>query len=349
MNVIKPGYEILEIPEPENELEVLKHLERIGRVCYKSEEKIDYQSCVKFIKNIRDRKHWAMLEHYIFVFEVPTEIFQDIFSPARFTIDNYDLIDKLSFIRGSYYFEVDTEAGTTDTHCIVSASATALNYIWEAIGDDKPAYSVLQLCHFMMDKFPELMKDPSPDATKTYVYDERIRFISREELENMPKEIRMIHDSMSVKFTVDRGVTHELVRHRACSWAQESTRYCNYSNGKFGQEITVIEPCFFDSTTEGYDKSTKTMWRRACKVSENEYLSLIKFGAKPQEARSVLPNSLKAEIVMTARMVEMHHFFKMRADKAAHPQMREVVVPLLKECIENDPTIFGDLADMLSE
>ena len=348
MNVIKPGYEILTIPDPYNELEVLKHLEKIGRICYKSEEKIDYQSCMKFVKNIRDRKHWAMLEHYIFVFEVPTEIFQDIFSPARFTIDNYDLIDKLSFIRGSYYFEIDTEAGTSDTHCIVSASATALNYIWEAIGD-APAYSILQLCHFMMERFPELMKDPCPDATKSYDYDKRIRLIPREELEEMPKEIRMLHDSMTVKFTVDRGVTHELVRHRACSWAQESTRYCNYSNGKFGQQITVIEPNFFDSTIEGYDKSTKQMWRRACKVAENEYLSLIKFGAKPQEARSVLPNSLKAEIVMTARMIEMHHFFKMRADKASHPQMREVIVPLLRECVENDPTIFGNLADMLSE
>lgn len=349
MNIIKPGYEILDIPEPTDRLGVLQYLEKIGRICYKSEDKISDESCIKFIKGIRDRKHWAMLEHYIFVFEVPVEIFQDIFSPSRFTADNYNMIDKLAFIRGSYYYNVNYNEGTADPVAIISASATALNYLWECFSDPSGYPGIIHLCHFMMARFPELMKDPFPAENKSYQYDERIRFITRAELKSMDYEIRMIHDSMSVKFTVDRGVTHELVRHRPCSWAQESTRYCNYTDGKFGKEITVIEPPFFKSTADGYDMSLKQIWRRASKFAETEYMNLIKFGAKPQEARTILPNSLKAEIVMTARMIEMRHFFKMRADNAAHPQMREVAEPLLKTCITNNPEIFEDLGYLLDK
>ena len=348
MKSISSKYEMLDIPEPTERLEVLKHLERIGRVCYKSEDKITDESCIKFVQGIRDRKHWAMLEHYIFVFEVPIEIFQDIFSVERLDAENYNMIDKLAFIRGSYYYNID-DSGSSHPVGVVSASATALNYLWECIDYPDSYPGIIHLCHFMMARFPELMKDPYPMENKSYQYDERIRFIDREELEHMPRDIRMLHDSMSIKFTVDRGVTHELVRHRPCSWAQESTRYCNYSGGKFGEEITVIEPNFFKQTMEGYDTINKRIWRRACKFAETEYLNLIKFGAKPQEARSILPNSLKAEIVMTARMIEMRHFFKMRADKAAHPQMQEVARPLLQECIDNDPMIFKDLSWLLNE
>lgn len=111
------------------------------------------------------------------------------------------------------------------------------------------------------------------------------------------------HCSFTVKFICDRGVSHEIVRHRMASYCQESTRYCNYGKGKFGEEITVIEPCFWPEGSDLY-----WAWKNACLISEQCYFSLLKSGATPQEARSVLPNSLKTEVVMTANIREWRHF-----------------------------------------
>lgn len=146
------------------------------------------------------------------------------------------------------------------------------------------------------------------------------------------------HCSFTVRFICDRGVSHEIVRHRMASYAQESTRYCNYSKGKFDGEITVIEPKFLEPGTRGYQ-----MWEGACRVAENTYFDLLDWGCTPQEARSVLPNSLKTEVVMTANIREWRHFFKLRTAKAAHPQMREVAIPLLKMVKEAVPVLFDDI------
>lgn len=146
------------------------------------------------------------------------------------------------------------------------------------------------------------------------------------------------HSSLAVKFVVDRGVSHELVRHRIASFAQESTRYCNYSKDKFGKGITFIKPFFFAEDTQAYKE-----WLCAMEHAEQQYMSLVNSGVLPQEARSVLPNSTKTEIVLTANYREWRNFFILRTDKAAHPQMREVTVPLLGELKKRIPVIFDDL------
>ena len=146
------------------------------------------------------------------------------------------------------------------------------------------------------------------------------------------------HESISVRIICDRGVTHEIVRHRIASYSQESTRYCNYSNDKFGNELTFIKPCFFEEGSKGYE-----IWKKSMQNIENEYMELIEVGAKPQEARSILPNSIKTEIVMTMNLREWRHFFKLRCDKAAHPQTREIANMILKEFKEKIPVIFDDL------
>ena len=146
------------------------------------------------------------------------------------------------------------------------------------------------------------------------------------------------HEAIRVKFIVDRGVSHEIVRHRLAAYCQESTRYCNYSKGKFGEEITVIEPCFWDK-----DSDLMKDWRSAMRMAENHYLGLLHQGASPQEARSVLPNSLKTELVMTANLRAWRHFFKLRTAPAAHPQMREVAIALLKEFQKLVPVVFDDI------
>ena len=159
-------------------------------------------------------------------------------------------------------------------------------------------------------------------------------------------EAMLEHTSMSVLFIVDRGVSHEIVRHRIASFAQESTRYCNYAKDKFGNHITVIRPFFFHK--EGREKDINA-WNVAMLEAEEQYLKLIANGASPQEARSVLPNSLKTEIVMTANMREWRHFFKLRAAGVTgkpHPQMLEVTVPLLNECRRRLPALFDDIEPM---
>lgn len=152
------------------------------------------------------------------------------------------------------------------------------------------------------------------------------------------------HCSFTVKFIVDRGVSHEIVRHRVASYCQESTRYCNYSKDKFGKEITVIEPCFWDKDEDENKQHIKyAVWKRAMDDAESAYFELLDMGATPQEARSVLPNSLKTEVVMTADIREWRHFFKLRTSLAAHPQIREVAIPLLRECQEKIPVLFDDI------
>lgn len=157
-------------------------------------------------------------------------------------------------------------------------------------------------------------------------------------------EAMIEHSSLSVKFVVDRGVSHELVRHRIASFAQESTRYCNYSKDKFGNEITVILPCFFD-TGMGIRSNSLVYqeWKLSCEWAEEHYFNLLKMGATPQQARTVLPNSLKTEITITANYREWRNFFKLRTAEAAHPQMREVTIPLLKELKTLIPIIFDDI------
>lgn len=146
------------------------------------------------------------------------------------------------------------------------------------------------------------------------------------------------HCSVTMKFICDRGVTHEIVRHRIGSYSQESTRYCNYSNDKFGNEITVIKPCFFEEGSNKYK-----IWYLGCMDAETAYFNLIYEGATPQEARSVLPNSLKTEIVVTYNIREWRHFFKLRCSKAAHPQMREVAKMAFEQFYKYMPELFEDI------
>lgn len=146
------------------------------------------------------------------------------------------------------------------------------------------------------------------------------------------------HEKVTVKFICDRGVSHEIVRHRIASYSQESTRYCNYNKEKFGNELTLIKPCFWNEEQEQYK-----IWKDTMQKIEDSYNSLILLGTKPEEARSILPNSLKTEIVVTMNMREMRHFLKLRTSLRAHPQMREVACKLLRLLKEKLPIIFEDI------
>lgn len=146
------------------------------------------------------------------------------------------------------------------------------------------------------------------------------------------------HASVTVKFICDRGVSHEIVRHRLASYCQESTRYCNYSKDGFGGEIAVIKPYFLEEGSMPY-----ISWEEACLTAEEAYMEMLARGCTPQEARAVLPNSLKTEVVMTANMREWRHFLKLRCAPAAHPQMREVAMMLLEMFHDAVPVLFDDI------
>ena len=145
------------------------------------------------------------------------------------------------------------------------------------------------------------------------------------------------HISVSVRVICDRGVSHEIVRHRIASYSQESTRYCNYTDNKFGAELAFIKPCFFEEDSEAY-----LLWRDSMEHAEKTYLRLIAGGAEPQHARSVLPNSLKTELVMTMNLREWRHFIRLRTAKASHPQMREIAFMILALLKDNIPVIFEE-------
>ena len=146
------------------------------------------------------------------------------------------------------------------------------------------------------------------------------------------------HISLTFKIVCDRGVTHEIVRHRLASYSQESSRYCDYSNDKFGNELTFIKPCFWTEDDENF-----LLWKNTMAQLEKTYLEMRKNGARPEQARSILPNSLKTEIFMTCNLREWRHFLKLRTAQRAHPQMREVALKIYKILNEKLPILFSDI------
>lgn len=154
-------------------------------------------------------------------------------------------------------------------------------------------------------------------------------------------EAMLEHYSFTVKFICDRGISHELVRHRLSSFAQESSRYCCYAKDKFGKELTFINPCFWEPDSDNYAR-----WFHEMDEAEKTYLAMIEDGATPEQARDILPMSIKTEIVMTANLREWRHFFKLRAEGVTgkpHPQMLEITIPLLKELKQKIPVVFDDI------
>lgn len=178
--------------------------------------------------------------------------------------------------------------------------------------------------------------------------DSSIKFVSG--LIKRGHEAMIEHNAITVRFTCDRGVSHELVRHRMASFGQESTRYCNYSNDKFGNEINVIDISGgINLDTKMKDFSPEMIsaiineWTIAMEDAEKHYMKMMELGATAQIARAVLPNSLKTEIVVTMNLREWRHFFKLRTEIGAHPQMRELTIPLLHDFKTLIPCVFDDI------
>lgn len=289
MKLIKPSFEIWN--QPAGLEGVYKQIERVGRVCYKSEDKITEDSAKPFVDRMIASGHGAMLEHgtvYLKVFNV---------------IENSELIDKYKSNKYSVVKE-----GTEVYNChgdILYGSCKCITTNYRVLVENDWLDDLKYICK------------------PTEFHEKRI----------------------TVHFVCDRGVSHEFVRHRVMSFAQESTRYCNYSKDKFGNELTFIQPCWLDDErlklygpyhTVIRDKSLESIFIASLNNAEKDYIDLIDLGWKPQEARAVLPNSLKTELVVTGFVSDWNHFFDLRArgtTGAPHPQAKELAEPLMKEFI----------------
>jgi thymidylate synthase (FAD) len=281
MRLIKPSFEILEQKPGLDGL--LQHIERCGRTCYKSEDKITEDSAEKFVNMLVNRGHTAMVEH--------GTVYLTLGMPDRWAYFKY-CTNKYS----EAISEGEAEKGT-----------------W--VGYVTTNYRVLLQNDWLDDL--QYLTEPT-------------------------KHIRRV----TVKFVCDRGVSHEFVRHRVFSFAQESTRYCNYNKDKFGNECTFIIPSWLDYEEQQFTDKNDSSCSIRTDLSEHEYFIdllleaertynfLVQYcGWKPQQARAVLPNSLKTELIMTGTIEQWEGFFKLRDANDAHPQARELAAPLHEEFI----------------
>ena len=331
MNIIKASAELWKVDclDPKA---IMRHIERAGRVCYKSEDRITDESCEKFIDGILRRGHHAVIEHGNMVIYARGDS-EAYLNNLRNILSNFPV-----YLRTTVNISPETEIGMG---MFVSGNIRA----WRDVLTDAlnlglwiPAALEATLSEFgiLFEDVLNMNRYGKPGWVKP-VYNVEECHIVDPALMTLPD--RKIHETFTVRFVCDRGISHEIVRHRPASYCQESTRYCNYTGGKFGGEITVIEPCFWPDP----DSSEYRAWWSACASAEQHYIELITDGATPQQARSVLPNSLKTEVVMTARADEWIHFFKLRTAEAAHPQMREVAKQAYALLKEADPVLFDGI------
>ena len=315
MRIITPEVELMRagLNLEEEKFTPAQFIEKVGRTCYKSEDKITEDSAEKFVSGLVKRGHEAMIEHWNLIFRTEAGWYEDIVADWDLLMHsgNMPLKDNL---RPYLRFTDTYDEYTGDMRCIISGNMRAWRDYTKACLEGFgfiPGY----LYGVIKDNpvfFPEFTKYiPACIGNPILIPITATYLVTDFE--------RNTHLDVTIKFVCDRGVSHEIVRHRVASFAQESTRYCNYGLDKFGNEITVIRPSWCKQGDELYD-----IWKGGCEENEETYFAMLSKGATPQEARSVLPNSLKTEIIVTMNLSGWNHFFDLRCAKDAHPDIREV-------------------------
>lgn len=310
MIVVPPSFEILEDLDKQS---LAIRIEACGRVCYKSEDKISEGSAEPFIKNIIGRAHNSVLEMAVLTLKISFDD-EGLVIPFLCTMPKFLFIDRL------------------DNALLVTGTVRAFR---EVIQADNDVDMVCAMAGFLAERHPLFYSDLAPEGGWKAVSGVSVEKISLKEVDELEPELLARHRYVGVLFTVNRAVTHEIVRHRPCSYLQESQRYCRYSEDKFGSQVTFIKPMFFKEDTEQYQ-----LWKSAMEETEKLYLKLLGTSS-PQAARTVLPNSCKTELITYANLVQWTHIFKLRTSQAAEPSMREVMIPLLERFKTMFPSVFG--------
>ena len=323
MKVILPSVEILRTGLESTATTPEEFIEKVGRTCYKSEDKITNDSAEKFVSNLIKRGHEAMIEHWNLIFRMSAETYDHFVGDWEYLLQYCDEPEKdrlRPYIRFTSTPNQDGEG-----RYIVSGNIRAWRDYAKAFDKHRPFMPEYLMGMIFRNPlfFPEFQQY-SQTLIDAVDYD----LMTPVSVFELTEAERRVHQNVTMKFVCDRGVSHEMVRHRVASFAQESTRYCNYGLDKFGQEITVIRPYFLGGRDDGRKADAKVYdyWQTACECSEKSYFSLLGNGATPQEARSVLPNSLKTEIIVTMNLDDWEHFFDLRCAPTAHPDMREVAI-----------------------
>lgn len=311
MKIIQPEAHILPFSG-----DVLKHVERCGRIAYKSEDAITEDSHVRFIQNIIKRGHESVLEHGNYVFR----------------LDSYDLAQFLKVYRAADFNCAEAkERGYSDRIRITESSGIVS-------GNIRAWRDLIRVLRMQNIEIVPWIHETFYDNVAFYDLDlvteglRAFRYTPLQRKDLTPEE-QYIHWTETALFTCDRSISHELVRHRALSPTQESQRFCNYSKGKFGGEVTFIQPEYFPNADGkiGLMPEGTEIWYNTIMANEKMYLYLLQIGMKPQQARKVLPNSTKTEVVLTGTIGEWVHFFYLRDADDADSEMRRLAKPLRTE------------------
>ena len=309
MIVVDPGFEI---QDELDQASLVIRLEACGRICYKSEEKITKDSAMPFVKKIAEHGHNSVMEMAVVTLGVHCSSVQ---------------FDELLALEPKYFF-IDRSGD----ELLITGSVRSFR---ELYGRAAKTAVVEAMVAFQVTKHPYLFEGVWDGGSGQDISDVKVRKLAIAEVEELPPELVAKHRFCGVMFTVNRAVTHEIVRHRPCSYLQESQRYCRYSQDKFGNQVTFIKPMFYDEGTEEY-----ALWQQAMEDTEKIYLKLLE-SSTPQAARTVLPNSCKTEIIVYCNLEEWKHIFKLRTSPAAEPSMREVMIPLAKELEGRYPAVLS--------
>jgi thymidylate synthase (FAD) len=310
MKVVAPSFEVLDNLDRES---LAVRIEFCGRICYKSEDKIDRESALPFVTKMAEHGHNSVLEMGVVTLEV--------------TCEHYHQINEL-FLTQPRYLQIDRSGNTL----LVTGSVRAFR---EMLIFHPECLVVNAMCAFLNERHPYFFSTIIPDKGFMDSSGITVTKMELDEVDKLPTRLMERHRHIAVKFIVNRAVTHEIVRHRPCSFLQESQRYCRYSDDKFGSEVTFIKPMFFAEGSREY-----AIWQQAMVDTERMYLELLETST-PQAARTVLPNSCKTELIVYANLTEWKHIFKLRTTKAAEPSMREVMIPLQEDFRQRFADVFA--------
>ncbi|MBW6520235.1 MAG: FAD-dependent thymidylate synthase [Desulfoarculaceae bacterium] len=308
MIVIDPSYEI---QDDLDQASLVVRLEACGRICYKSEEKISEGSALPFVKKIAEYGHNSVMEMAVVTLRLHC-------SPQQ----------SAGFLECQpKFFIVDP----VENGLLVTGSIRAFREMYGSFPENALVQAMVD---FLGASHPYLLEGVWKPVSRKGESSIAVEKISLEQVEQLAPNLVLRHRFLSVKFIVNRAVTHEIVRHRPCSFLQESQRYCRYSQDKFANQVTFIRPLFFAPDSAEYK-----LWQQAMELTESLYLQLLETST-PQAARTVLPNSCKTEIIVYCNLAEWKHIFRLRTSPAAEPSMREVMIPLAEEITKRYPTLF---------
>ncbi|MDW7773793.1 MAG: FAD-dependent thymidylate synthase [Desulfobulbaceae bacterium] len=310
MKIIPPSYHILDFLDQQS---LAVRIEYCGRICYKSEDKINQDSAIPFTRKMAEYGHNSVLEMGALTLKIEGS--------------NRELLAEL-FAARPRYLQIDSPDEST---LLVSGSVRAFR---EMLIFHPECRLVNCMADFLAGRHPYFFDTIIPEKGLQCDPALHIGKVGLEEVDRLPAPLLAGHRHLAVKFIVNRAITHEIVRHRPCSFLQESQRYCRYADSKFGNEVTFIKPLFYEEGTREYD-----LWQKAMEDTERIYLELLETST-PQAARTVLPNSCKTELIVYANLTEWKHIFKLRTTKAAEPTMREVMIPLHEEFQHRFPQVF---------